>query len=441
MMTFYPGQPDYILKLNALADLATAAAVPSDWTALDGPTAILHKPAIPTSAADLGLPLVENKSSAMIRAELTSANVVAALTYAPYSAGNPANYINAGQAPVQSVGGFVGAVTKTQLGINLIDNVRDIDKVVSTATASAIAVAVAQGKADLVGLAPAVLDTFQEFSAALGADPNFSATMASALGNRLRFDVATQTLTTVQKANAVTNLGLAAVAVSGSKADIGLPLVDNVADADKPVSGPQLTALNLKQNASAKDASGGFAGLTLFAINFWNALGTIKSTFTNANTAARTYLFPDKDITVAGIADITWQQLPDKPTTLAGYGVTSVAWSNVSGAPTTIAGYGITDITVAAFNTNTTNIAANTQNIAAQALAITANTNAIAALPALTWANLGGKPTTIAGFGITDHSWANLTNKPTTAAAAGLILTTADLTDYVDPVGMALALS
>jgi len=53
-----------------------------------------------------------------------------------------------------------------------------------------------------------------------------------------------------------------------------------------------------------KDASGKYAGLTLFKINFKNALGSIISFFANANTVARTYTFPDKDLTVAGLVDI-----------------------------------------------------------------------------------------------------------------------------------------
>ena len=57
--------------------------------------------------------------------------------------------------------------------------------------------------------------------------------------------------------------------------------------------------------SSEKDASGGYAGLTLFKINFKNALNTVTSFFANAATAARTYTFPDKDITVAGIVDLT----------------------------------------------------------------------------------------------------------------------------------------
>lgn len=54
-----------------------------------------------------------------------------------------------------------------------------------------------------------------------------------------------------------------------------------------------------------KDATSGLVGLTLFKINFKNAGNTFTSFLTNANTAARTYTFPDKDITVAGLVDIT----------------------------------------------------------------------------------------------------------------------------------------
>jgi len=60
------------------------------------------------------------------------------------------------------------------------------------------------------------------------------------------------------------------------------------------------------ENVVNKDATWWYAWLTLFKINFKNALNTITSFFTNANTVARTYTFPNKDITVAGLVDITW---------------------------------------------------------------------------------------------------------------------------------------
>ena len=65
---------------------AAQGQVNSDWNATSGAAKILNKPAIPASKADIGLPLVENKSSSMIRSELTAANVTTALNYTPLDA-------------------------------------------------------------------------------------------------------------------------------------------------------------------------------------------------------------------------------------------------------------------------------------------------------------------------------------------------------------------
>lgn len=54
------------------------------------------------------------------------------------------------------------------------------------------------------------------------------------------------------------------------------------------------------ENVANKDATGGYAGLTLFKINFKNALNTFTSFFTNSNTASRTYTFPDVTTTIVG---------------------------------------------------------------------------------------------------------------------------------------------
>lgn len=61
----------------------------------------------------------------------------------------------------------------------------------------------------------------------------------------------------------------------------------------------------LYESLSNKDATGGYAGLTLFKINFKNAANTFTSFFTNTNTAARTYTFKDADGTIAFTSDIT----------------------------------------------------------------------------------------------------------------------------------------
>ena len=54
---------------------------------------------------------------------------------------------------------------------------------------------------------------------------------------------------------------------------------------------------------SSKDALNGYVGLTLYKINFKNAANTFTNFLTNATTASRTYTFPDKDLTVAGLTD------------------------------------------------------------------------------------------------------------------------------------------
>lgn len=51
------------------------------------------------------------------------------------------------------------------------------------------------------------LDTLAELAAALGNDPNFAATIATGLSNRVRFDAA-QTLDSTQKSQACANIGV-----------------------------------------------------------------------------------------------------------------------------------------------------------------------------------------------------------------------------------------
>jgi len=90
----------------------------------------------------------------------------------------------------------------------------------------------------LVNGAGASLDTLNELASALGNDASFSTTVTTALGNRLRIDVDTQALTTTQKSNVKTNLGLATVAFSGSYSDLtGLPTAYSLPTASSSVLG------------------------------------------------------------------------------------------------------------------------------------------------------------------------------------------------------------
>ncbi len=93
-----------------------------------------------------------------------------------------------------------------------------VDKITSSITAARNAL-----KDELVGGAGAALDTLAELAAALGDDPNFATTIATELGNRVRYDAA-QVLTLEQKATARTNIDAA------SATDVGDTDHDFVAD-------------------------------------------------------------------------------------------------------------------------------------------------------------------------------------------------------------------
>ncbi len=69
------------------------------------------------------------------------------------------------------------------------------------------------------------------------------------------------------------------------------------------------------ENATNKDSSGGYVGLTLFKINFKNVLNTFTSFFTNSNTAARTYTFQNRDGTIADDTDLAGKQPLDSDLT------------------------------------------------------------------------------------------------------------------------------
>lgn len=95
--------------------------------------------------------------------------------------------------------------TPAGVGLSHVDNTADVDKPVSTAQATALAL-----KADL-----------SYVKSALGSDANFAATTATALATRLRFDMGTQGLTPQQQANAAANLGLDARITAQVNAQLG----------------------------------------------------------------------------------------------------------------------------------------------------------------------------------------------------------------------------
>lgn len=78
------------------------------------------------------------------------------------------------------------------------------------------------------------------------------------------------------------------------------------------------------------------------------------------------------------------------------------AWANVRNKPSTIAGFGITDVN---------------------------------------WGNVAGKPTTVGGYGITDMNWGNVSGKPTTVAGYGITDMGSQSVNYAGSAGSAGAVA
>ena len=87
--------------------------------------------------------------------------------------------------------------------------------------------------------------------------------------------------------------------------------------------------------------------------------------------------------------------------------------TSLTGKPTTVAGYGITDASSASATETLTNKTINTSDntITIVEADISDLGSYLTSVPAQSFTSLTGKPTTISGYGITDNTWANLSDK------------------------------
>jgi hypothetical protein len=201
--------------------------------------------------------------------------------------------------------------------------------------------------ANTVDSAPETLNTLNELAAALGDDANFATTTSTALGNRLRVDTAAQGLTTEQKSNAKTNLGLATVASTGAYSDLsGTPTI--------PTNNNQLTngaGYITDYTVTEGDVTAHQAALSITESQITDLGSYITAsstdTLTNKSGAISQWTNDSGYSTFSGsYADLTNKPtIPTNNTELtngAGY-ITGVSFADVTGKPTTTAGYGITD--------------------------------------------------------------------------------------------------
>lgn len=117
-------------------------------------------------------------------------------------------------------------------------------------------------------------------------------------------NVANKSTDGTMAANSATLYPSQSAVVTYASAKVADSISDGVTEV-APSQNAVFDALALKQNTSEKDATGGYTGLTLFKINFKNAANTFTSFFTNANTAARTYTFQDRDGTILDSTDLS----------------------------------------------------------------------------------------------------------------------------------------
>ena len=134
-------------------------------------------------------------------------------------------------------------------------------------------------------------------------------------------------VTSVGNATTLTNAPVISKVLTGYTSGAGtVAATDTILQAFQKINGNDA----LRETSSNKDASGGYAGLTLLKLNLRNAANTITNFFTTAATVARTWTMPDKDGTVSMISDITGANL----TGTVGSAQISGAYSGITGVGT-----------------------------------------------------------------------------------------------------------
>lgn len=146
-------------------------------------------------------------------------NLVAALNEALAATATNTNKIgDTGTLTTTAKTSLVAALNEVNAALGsiaLIDDLAAASVTDKTYSANKISTLISAAVAGLVASSPLALDTLNELSNALANDPSFAATIATALGNRVRVDAA-QTFTALEQAQARTNIGAVGSAELGT---------------------------------------------------------------------------------------------------------------------------------------------------------------------------------------------------------------------------------
>jgi hypothetical protein len=198
---------------------------------------------------------------------------------------------------VQDISGALVATggTKTFISVTYDDTNGDMDFVVpvldeddmssnsatNLATQQSIKAYVDAEVSGLIDSAPSALNTLNELAAALGDDADYATTTTTALGNRLRIDTASQSLTSTQQSNALTNLGITATLAEINILDDGL------------------SASDIPNLATSKITSGTFADARIAASNVTQHQGSLSITESQISDLG-SYITSVRTITAGG---------------------------------------------------------------------------------------------------------------------------------------------
>jgi len=220
------------------------------------------------------------------------------------------------------IGGMVTGNTETFISVSYEDSDGTLDFVVPVldeddmntnsathlATQQSIKAYVDTEVAGLVDSAPGALNTLNELAAAINDDATFSATVTTALGNRLRVDTASQGLSGTEQSNARTNLN---VDVAGTDNSVPVTLANTNY---LSLSGQQITGGTIPISSGGTGATSAAAARTALGVD---AAGTQVSTDVTLVTSSHDYLSISGQAITLGQIDIS-----DDTNLTAGTGLT-----------------------------------------------------------------------------------------------------------------------
>lgn len=218
----------------------------------------------------------------------------------------------------------IDAFTKATFGLGSVNNTADIDKPVSTAQAAADTATLNSAKAYADAVVTGLWDDRGAFDASSNTFPTTGG--SGTAGAIMKGDIWTlngvalsgpllgyalgSTVRALSDAPGQTaaNWAIGESGLSYAPEDAANKSTAVATDQASDVKYPSVKAVfdwatGLFQTLANKDATGGYAGLTLFKLNLKNTDGSVTSFLTNAATAARTWTLPNYDGTLAVLSD------------------------------------------------------------------------------------------------------------------------------------------